>query len=467
MDRRSFLTATAAMAGASLPVSSEVYAAGMPGELSPPAAAFDALQKAPLMNLPRAWELMERQGIDGLIVTRDHHVYHLCNFYPSSGRMGIFNSCFGLLSADPTRVPALVVPQFLHFYVYTHWGIKAPYEIYPFGDIADIDAYLSAEDRFASEPGTTTRADFAVGDPALVTERQRLRSTIRDAAVAAHGLAAGPEWGLVKAARDYGFTGGRIAVDDPWIAETLTDADINATFVPAERLLRTIRLGHSDTEIAIMRQVAVQNAEAALATARSVHAGMTFRELRSRFWSEAGARGQIGLYMVIDSVSAEPFDAAFEDGTGFSIDCVSHLLHYHGDFARTIFVGEPPALLRRATEASAIGWDAIREKLRPGLRYSEVRQIGRDALAKSGYGDIFVTFTPHSVGLFHTDEPGREGVRFHVKDDLELVEGMVLSVDCPALMDGLGGSVHLEDLVLITKDGAELLNPTTDRVIMV
>jgi Xaa-Pro aminopeptidase len=272
---------------------------------------------------------------------------------------------------------------------------------------------------------------------------------------------------LLNAVRDFGLTKGRIAVDDPWISETLKAAGVNATFVPAENVLRRIRLGRSPTEVALMRKVAVQNAEAALAAARSVHAGMTFHELRANYYTEAAKRGHAGVFMVIDSVSAEPFNATFQEGTGFSIDCVSQMLHYHGDFARTIFVGEPPALLKRATEASALGWDAVREKLKPGLRYNEVRQIGRDALAKAGYGDFNVTFTPHSVGLFHTDEPTREDVPFLVKDNLKLVENMVLSVDCPVLMDGLGGTVHLEDLVLITSDGAELLNPSTDRVIMV
>mgnify|MGYP002624568191 FL=1 len=78
-----------------------------------------------------------------------------------------------------------------------------------------------------------------------------------------------------------------------------------------------------------------------------------------------------------------------------------------------------------------------------------------------------MTFNPHAVGFHHTDEPGRDGFRFWVKEDLELIENMILSVDCPVLMDGLGGTVHLEDLTLITKDGSEALNESTDRVIMV
>jgi len=74
---------------------------------------------------------------------------------------------------------------------------------------------------------------------------------------------------------------------------------------------------------------------------------------------------------------------------------------------------------------------------------------------------------PHSVGLNHTDEPSKNEFGFWDKDDIELVENMVLSVDMPVLDNGLGGSAHLEDLVLIGKDGPELLNSSDDRLIIV
>ena len=44
---------------------------------------------------------------------------------------------------------------------------------------------------------------------------------------------------------------------------------------------------------------------------------------------------------------------------------------------------------------------------------------------------------------------------------------MILSVDCPVRNTGIGGSAHLEDLTLITKDGAEQINDIGDRVIVV
>ena len=54
-----------------------------------------------------------------------------------------------------------------------------------------------------------------------------------------------------------------------------------------------------------------------------------------------------------------------------------------------------------------------------------------------------------------------------MKDDIELQENMILSIDMPLLNNGIGGTAHLEDLVLIGKDGAELLNTSDDRLIIV
>ena len=72
-----------------------------------------------------------------------------------------------------------------------------------------------------------------------------------------------------------------------------------------------------------------------------------------------------------------------------------------------------------------------------------------------------------SVGLRHTDEPSLNYSNYFTKSNLTLMEGMVLSIDLPMVETGLGGSAHLEDLVLITKDGAELLNDGGDQVIIV
>jgi hypothetical protein len=110
------------------------------------------------------------------------------------------------------------------------------------------------------------------------------------------------------------------------------------------------------------------------------------------------------VFIVIDGSSSEIADAPIRDGMAFSIDCVSSFLHYHGDFARTIFVGEPHPLMRRGTTAIHTAWQDIRSQLRAGMRFADVQRIGRESMKRQG-ADFTVSFTPHSVGLHHTDHP--------------------------------------------------------------
>lgn len=170
--------------------------------------------------------------------------------------------------------------------------------------------------------------------------------------------------------------------------------------------------------------------------------------------------------MLIDNIDVIDPNAEIEDGRSFLIDCVSAAHHYHGDYGRTVCVGEPTKEIQKDTKSIAKVWDELLPQLKPGMYYSEISAIAT-AIFNDGPSDASFICSPHSVGLHHTDEPSANGSSYFVKDDLELLEGMVLSVDLPVIDPGLGGSAHLEDLVLITDDGAELLNNGDNRVIIV
>ena len=201
------------------------------------------------------------------------------------------------------------------------------------------------------------------------------------------------------------------------------------------------------------------------AAARTRELG-TARRLRAEFYAEVARSGNIGHFMVIAGSSSEAFDQPLIDGSSVSIDCVSTCRFYHGDFARTIFVGEPPNAVRGAIDAIQVAWHEIREQLRPGMRFADIPRIGRETLKRQG-ADLSVSFTPHSVGLFHTDHPQPSLIAPRVADDLKLEANMVLSVDCPVFMAGLGGTVHYEDLMLIRDGAAEPIHDIPPPVITV
>jgi len=170
---------------------------------------------------------------------------------------------------------------------------------------------------------------------------------------------------------------------------------------------------------------------------------------------------QSGLSWITILRKRPAFRAAFAD---FSIDAVAAFDRYHGDFGRTVIVGEPHPALMRAVDAAGAANAAVAQRLGPGMRYSDVMAIGREAVARTGV-QAFTPSSPHSVGLYHTDEAFENDSLMFAKADHAIRPGMVLSVDCPVLLTDIGGTVHMEDMWLITDQGCEPLNDTSDPFI--
>ena len=421
------------------------------------------LQGGPLFNRERAEKVLKEESLAGLIVAEPVNVFHLTGYWPQLGKMGFAAPSMALLSADPKRPVALVMPQFLYYYVYADADFSGDVEPYLYTHRAVSGTAIQVE---YDEPAAGVLHVYRDKGNVPMGELELHRRATVEAAAERHGVSAEREFAMFKAARALDMTGGRIGVDHMAIMAMLESSPLSITAVPADNTLRKIRLVKSPREIELMRLAAQANAEAALAAAATVREGATTQELRAQFFSEAAARGNAGVFMAIDRMITEVADFEFSEGAAFFVDCVSSGWHYHGDFARTIFLGEPARAMRDATRAMHIGWEAIREKLRPGLRYSEIPPIGHRAVRAAGL-DFDIPFSPHSVGLTHTDEPGQDGRPYWVKDNLTLESGMILSVDCPVLNTGIGGSAHMEDLSLITADGAEPIHTITDPVIVV
>ena len=421
------------------------------------------LQGGPLFNRERAEKVMKEESLAGLIVAEPLNVFHLTGYWPQLGKMGFAAPSIALLSADPQKPVALVMPQFLHYYVYADADFSGGVEPWVYTHRAVSGTAIQGD--YDEPAGGALHVYRDRGDVPMGELEMHRRAAV-EAVTERHGVSAEREFAMVRAARALGMTRGRVGVDHMAIMAMLESSPLTVTAVPADNTLRKIRLVKSPREIELMRLAAQANAEAALAAAATVREGATTQELRAQFFSEAAGRGNAGVFMAIDRMITEVVDFEFRDGAAFFVDCVSSGWHYHGDFARTIFLGEPARAMRGATRAMQLGWEAIREQLRPGLRYSEIPPIGRKAVRAAGL-DFDIPFSPHSVGLTHTDEPGQDGRPYWVKDDLTLEPGMILSVDCPVLNTGIGGSAHMEDLSLITADGAEPIHTITDPVIVI
>jgi len=419
-------------------------------------ALLDWLAREGPMNLAEAVAVMERHRLDALVIGQPVNVFHATGYWPqiSRTRMGQPPNSFAVVTRRGEV--ALVTSRFLHFYTVADGRAAGSIDCWLYDDLADTgeigpggEAMMCADKRL--HPLTALEAHrFAVSDAA-----RAVRHGFNNAGAA-----------LVTALRDLGVWGGALASDDPVLTGVLTRHEHPGTVTAGENVLREIRLIKSDLEIALMARAAEANCQALAAVGRAACAGASHRELMLAFRMEAAARGNTAVFLNVDRSSSEIAPNRLYDGQALFLDAVSHFHNYHGDFARTVFIGEPLATARRGAEAAAFTWQAVREQLRPGLRFSQIVALGQAALRKGGY-DVAVGLGPHSVGLAHTDEPGLDASGFWRKPDIELRPGMILSVDCPTLDCGIGGSAHCEDLVLITADGCETIHSLHEPVIVV
>ena len=411
----------------------------------------------PRMNFEQADKVMAELELDAIVLGGARNLYHATGLDLTSPRMGHTPAVYALITRNRDQRLSLIAPTFLYYYT-----IAMDHRH------SDFPAYLYAA------PGAEEAGDAELGvdqlplypdlehEPLDFIETTRL--SIVERAVRSKAARPNLKYALARALKDTGVTGGRIAADVQPVIRNVTEAAEKATVVSADDALRRIRPVKSDIEIQLMRYAAQANAEAALQAASTVRAGADVRELRATFFAAAAARGMRGVFMVIDRVSSPTYSATLREGQCFSIDCVSEYMGYHGDFARAIYIGEPLKRMRKVSELTARSWDHVRENLKPGVKFSEVRSMGQEALKKMG-ADFSISFSPHSVGLYHTDHAGTMGSP--PREDIVLEPRMVLSVDCPMGATGMGGSSHLEDLMLITEDGAEPINTIGTNVVQV
>jgi Xaa-Pro aminopeptidase len=135
------------------------------------------------------------------------------------------------------------------------------------------------------------------------------------------------------------------------------------------------------------------------------------------------------------------------------------LAGYCSDMTRTLHVGPPPAKAQRVynnvLEAQARALEAVR----PGVTVGEVDRTARNLLKNKNLGQFFTHSTGHGVGLEIHEAP-----RVAAGQTTELKNGMVITIEPGIYIPGEWG-VRIEDTVVVTQAGCEILTPTSKDLI--
>ena len=282
------------------------------------------VRAGPLMNLEQAYRVMEEEQLDGLVLAEPINVFHLTGHWGSLAKMGYPAPAYALLSKDQRQAPGLVMAQFIYYYTYADGYFDFPLQTWLF---SGWDRRLQDDGNAAARDGEPpANPAYIFEDKGEVDLREievHRRGTLH-AALSEQKLSADARWALVNAVKGMGLDRGRIGVDHLVVNAIFETAGLDAVPVYADRALRRIRAIKSPREIELMTFSAQANAEAALAAARAARAGATYQELRAAFFSEAARRGNLGVFMQVDTIGAETGDGEFREGQAFQIDCVSH-----------------------------------------------------------------------------------------------------------------------------------------------
>jgi Xaa-Pro aminopeptidase len=191
-------------------------------------------------------------------------------------------------------------------------------------------------------------------------------------------------------------------------------------------------------------------------------AGRTEREVALALEQEMRVRGASGPSFDSIVAAAEngalphatPRDVAIPAGTLVTLDIGARLDGYCSDCTRTWATGELPddlvAIYETVLEAQQTALDAVR----PGPEGREIDAIARGIIDAAGHGEHFGHGLGHGVGMDIHEAP-----RLARTAEARLAAGNVVTVEPGIYLPGRGG-VRIEDLVVVTDDGRDVLSST-------
>ncbi|HET9567085.1 MAG TPA: Xaa-Pro peptidase family protein [Vicinamibacterales bacterium] len=248
-----------------------------------------------------------------------------------------------------------------------------------------------------------------------------------------------------------------------WLERTSTSRGLALTWTSTERVVEQPRLVKDASEIATLRDAAARITGVAESAFRSIRSGVTEREVAGSIEMAMRAAGYERL--AFDTIVASGPNAALphyragtrilKPGDLVVLDFGGVLDGYCSDLTRTVSVGAPTPDALRLHAAVRDAQRAAIEAVKPGVPATSVDRAARGLLESRGLGEAFGHGTGHGLGLDIHEEPRVGPPRSH-SASVQLEPGMVFTIEPGAYLPGMGG-VRIEDDVLVTGDGCEVL----------
>ncbi|MFZ5927874.1 MAG: M24 family metallopeptidase [Acidobacteriota bacterium] len=242
----------------------------------------------------------------------------------------------------------------------------------------------------------------------------------------------------------------------------------NGALKPLGGAVERLRRVKSPEEIDAIRASARLCGEAFRQAVRRFRPGMTENDAAAEIeyrMRKLGAEGAAFETIVAAGARASlpharPGGARLEKGRPVLVDMGANLAGYMSDMTRAAHFGPPPREFVRLYDAVLEAQQAGVKAVRAGVPARRVDAAARNALKVRGLDRYFTHSTGHGVGLeIH------EGPRLGARSGETLEAGMVVTVEPGVYLAGKAG-IRIEDTVLVTETGAEILTPVSKELMV-
>lgn len=306
------------------------------------------------------------------------------------------------------------------------------------------------------------------GEPRMVTNQTASGLPRRDSWITKldiyEGYVERPVQRLITTLGEMGLSGARVAFETDYVSahdwEMLRTQLPRMMAVDSTELMEQVRVIKTPAEVKRLRQGASKLDAAFLKVFQGTRPGMRERDLHAALVAECIVQGSEFTHGILNSsrntVSyGGESDFVLADGDAIRTDYVAYFGGYPGHQSRCAVVGTPSEAQKAEYRMVRDIYRAVNQELMPGRTAGQIFQSVQDRFKAAGL-EYHNFLSGHSVGCWwHQQEPviSRGNPRV-------LEEGMVIA------MEPHVDHWHIQDMLLITPDGPELLSPDfpTDEI---
>jgi len=266
---------------------------------------------------------------------------------------------------------------------------------------------------------------------------------------------------------------GKLGIDDAWMAKhllSLIAARPDVTPVRGSAPVDMARECKAADELDKLRHASAVNDKAVSFAIKTIAPDvdeLTLADSIEEFFEQNGAASE-GQFQIccFGTGAAEPHHEPekgrfIREGECCLIDICAPIDGYWCDMTRTVFYKSVSDEHRKIYEVVKAAQQAGIDFVRPGIKMCDVDKTVRKVIEDAGYGEYFLTRTGHGIGMSVHEPPFADA-----KDQTIAKPGMVFSIEPGIYIKGDVG-VRIEDLVIVTEDGCEVLTKYPKELIVV